>query len=112
MSRLSGAVVMSMAVRKAHERPPCAMLAFGDLAQRHPENAAQRQRRDELHHRVAGGARRDELHVAAAVVLVDLLEVAPLPASCALNTLMTRWPSSASLVTRVTSPIEAWMRAL
>jgi len=28
----------------------------------------------------------------------------------ALNTLMTRWPSSASLATRVTSPIEVWMR--
>jgi hypothetical protein len=46
-----------------------------DLVQRHPQDAAQSERCDELHHRVADGARRDELHVAPAVVLIDLLEV-------------------------------------
>ncbi len=56
--------------------------------------------------------RRDELHVAAAVVFVDRSRNPRASCSCALNTLMTRWPSSASLTTRVTSPIDAWMRAL
>ena len=48
------------------------------LHQRHPQHAAQAQRSDELHHRVAGRLGGDQLHVAAPVVFVDRLELARL----------------------------------
>ena len=70
-----GAVVSSSAVRKPQNSPTVISLSI-HLHQRHPQHAAEPQRRDELHHRIAGRLRGDELHVAAAVVLVDGFEVA------------------------------------